>query len=67
MDCCALTSDNVSTECNLNHVNEPLAERVRRLKSNPYMTKEIWQAKTIYIIDTDKWYSYADIDQLINN
>lgn len=54
-------------ECSENWVNEPLAERVRKLKSNRYLTKEVWEAKTIFNVHTGKWYSYSDIDKLINN
>jgi hypothetical protein len=63
---CAITQCIVSG-CDLSWVNESLVDKVKKMKNNKYMTKEEWEHKNIYIIETDDWYSLADIDKLISN
>lgn len=68
MNCCNVTVSEEIPCCSLNreYVNDSLLERVRLLKNNMYMTNAVWNKKSIYIIDTDTWYSYADIDAIFN-
>lgn len=63
-------------EINLDAKNIPACEpsysyslemRVKRLKNNPYVTKEHWEEKRILDVHTGVYYSYADLDQLFNN
>lgn len=47
--------------------SQSLIARIKRMKANKYITKEIWEAKSVFIIETNQWYSYAEIDRIINN
>ncbi len=52
--------------CELSY-NYSLEIIVKRMKNNPYVTKEHWEEKRILNVHTGEYYSYADLDQLFNN
>lgn len=66
MSKCKSIKINKYVECTNTLIGESLANQINRLKHNQYMTKEVWEKKIILDTRTGEWYSYADIDKIIN-